>query len=71
MARMAATRTRSSAVDQVSKHDYNTFSRFGAAASSHSYRQEGFHGFATGDDVRNDLGNLQVGGVEQVVVREL
>jgi hypothetical protein len=44
---------------------------FRAQASSHSYRQEGFHSLTTGDDVRNDLGNLQVGSVEQVVVREL
>ena len=69
-ARIATIRTRSSAVDQVSKHNYNGFSWF-RPRGIHPYRQESFHGFAAGHDVRNNLRNLQVGGVEQVAIREL
>lgn len=44
---------------------------FDATEQSHTYRQKGFHSLSTANNVRNYLGNFQIGSMEQLVVREL
>lgn len=41
------------------------------ARYSRSHHQKGSHSLSAADDIRDDLGNFQIGGVEQVAVREL